>query len=367
MYIDHDMVFLFWSCEWSRAVGSHALRNVKGNMAKKITINDVAMAAGCSKATVSYVINRNRPISDAIRAKVLAAIEQLGYTPSCHRGVASRNEVVILDSFDQSVFRPNRVVNIFAAMIFDSGFIPRIYRFRDRDFNSLRTVMLGIDDDRRVAGIISLIPSVESMDILKYSGEIPAIIYIRDECMLSPVRLNFERRMSLALNYLAEYGHRKFILLIDANTKSSPVVVKHKNSLDAYRLKNGDHIEYRIVPIDEGGDTKNNFARIDEALRGGCTAVISMSGTLSAFFYIYCYERKINIPVDLSVLSFGDDGFAETAIPPLTSVDNPSEALVEFTVNALLEKIQNRKPREITLQPVLHIRSSVGEVSTRTR
>src|SRR5436309_3282648 len=44
------------------------------------TMADVARAAGVSTTTVSHVLNRTRPVSDATVARVQAAIEQTGYS-----------------------------------------------------------------------------------------------------------------------------------------------------------------------------------------------------------------------------------------------------------------------------------------------
>ncbi|MEV0335728.1 LacI family DNA-binding transcriptional regulator [Nocardia sp. NPDC050717] len=50
--------------------------------AKRPTLADVADRAGVSTAVVSYVLNNGpRPVSDALRAKVLAAADQLNYRP----------------------------------------------------------------------------------------------------------------------------------------------------------------------------------------------------------------------------------------------------------------------------------------------
>jgi LacI family fructose operon transcriptional repressor len=47
-----------------------------------LRIKDVAQAAGVSVTTVSRVLSNNGPVRDAVRARVLAAIEQLGYRPN---------------------------------------------------------------------------------------------------------------------------------------------------------------------------------------------------------------------------------------------------------------------------------------------
>ena len=46
------------------------------------TMRDVAERAGVSVTTVSHVINETRPVSDELRGRVLAAMEELGYQPN---------------------------------------------------------------------------------------------------------------------------------------------------------------------------------------------------------------------------------------------------------------------------------------------
>jgi len=47
-------------------------------------ITDVARRAGVSTATVSRVLNRNYPVSDGVRKRVLEAVRDLGYVANAH-------------------------------------------------------------------------------------------------------------------------------------------------------------------------------------------------------------------------------------------------------------------------------------------
>lgn len=50
---------------------------------RDVTRNDVARLAGVSSAVVSYVVNNGpRPVAEATRARVQAAIDKLGYRPN---------------------------------------------------------------------------------------------------------------------------------------------------------------------------------------------------------------------------------------------------------------------------------------------
>ena len=50
-----------------------------------MTIYDVAARAGVGIATVSRALRGSAPVAEATRAKVLAAVEELGFRPS-HAG-----------------------------------------------------------------------------------------------------------------------------------------------------------------------------------------------------------------------------------------------------------------------------------------
>ena len=47
-----------------------------------VTVNDVAKRAGVSTKTVSRAINREVPVAELTRQKVLNAINELGYVPN---------------------------------------------------------------------------------------------------------------------------------------------------------------------------------------------------------------------------------------------------------------------------------------------
>ena len=51
-------------------------------MARRLTITDVALAAGVSVATVSKVINGRDGIATATSARVLGVVQELGYESS---------------------------------------------------------------------------------------------------------------------------------------------------------------------------------------------------------------------------------------------------------------------------------------------
>ena len=74
----------------------------------KITINDVAKAAGVSKGTVDRVLHDRGEVSEKSKAKVLRVIEELGFKPNLYASLlASRREhkvVCIIPEYNRGEF-----------------------------------------------------------------------------------------------------------------------------------------------------------------------------------------------------------------------------------------------------------------------
>ena len=62
----------------------------------RATLKDVAQLAGVSSATVSYVLNGKRTISEDTRRRVMEAVHQLDYVPDLNaRGLSMRDSKLI--------------------------------------------------------------------------------------------------------------------------------------------------------------------------------------------------------------------------------------------------------------------------------
>ena len=76
-----------------------------------VTLYDVARHAGVSIATVSRVLHGQEPVRESTRARVLSAIEELGYVPDgAAQNLASRNrkEVIGLVCVEHTGVKPKQ-------------------------------------------------------------------------------------------------------------------------------------------------------------------------------------------------------------------------------------------------------------------
>ena len=76
-------------------------------------------------------------------------------------------------------------------------------------------------------------------------------------------------------------------------------------------------------------------------------------------------EDNLNIPNDISLVTFDDPGYFAHLCPPLTAVRQPVKEMGIIAVKLLFDRIQNRtiEQKQIQLDPELIIRNSVKKIA----
>jgi DNA-binding LacI/PurR family transcriptional regulator len=67
-------------------------------------------------------------------------------------------------------------------------------------------------------------------------------------------------------------------------------------------------------------------------------------------------ERGRRVPEDVAVVGFDDVRLAELAVPPLTTIRQPIEALGRTMARVLLDRIAGREPDHDTILPIEVVR-----------
>ncbi len=315
----------------------------------RVTIKDVAAAAGCSPGTVSFVINRNRPISAATRKRVLDAIERLRYQPYGKRGKPFRRRILLLaDSMSHAT------VVTFTREIAKQGFLAETC-YVYGGYEEIKEVLSVVGKAADVAGIINTLPQVSSVDLLKMCKGIPAEIYIRNGSMLSSVTVDFKHGVLQALQHLAGLGHRKVAFLYYRGFKDPCMV----DRVDCFRNCKS-HLERHAVPFDE--QNPDGDEEFDALYREGVTAFLASTMEYAVSVLRWSYRRKRMIPDDVSLLVFEDSEIVNRQCVTLTAVQLPLQELAHHTVKNLLAQICDRPPEPCRLSTRLLIGESSGSL-----
>ena len=319
---------------------------------KKVTMEDVAREAGVSKATVSYCISHTRPIREETRRRVRTAIEKLGYQAICDRRNVQKKFIAFLkDAF----LELDPTTEYVTRKIQEKGYIA-CHFFLPADEEEKKENILRICSMPDLAGIVCF-AKLDSVDIFKYCRGIPAVIPLRSDSMMAPVSLDFPLKMKLAKKHLHSLGHRKFFLLTE---KQKIVTATNRIYLDAVEDENMEGESFQLFYDPSEAEIEELFAALDRSYANGCRAVIGMCTYFSLLVYRWIAQRGGTVPEDISILCLENTSIAHWISPPLTQICNPTGELAEYTVDALLAKINNEPEKSRKIRPFLQERGSTA-------
>jgi LacI family transcriptional regulator len=96
------------------------------------------------------------------------------------------------------------------------------------------------------------------------------------------------------------------------------------------------------------------------AAAGRPTAVFASSDMQAVGILRAIHEAGLSIPDDIALASFDGSAEAEYSWPPLTTVQQPAQAMAEAAVRALLQTPRGQKPEHLIFPTELLIRRSCG-------
>jgi LacI family transcriptional regulator len=340
-------------------------------LAKRVTMTDVARAAGCSQSTVSVVLN-NTPaikISAETRNRVLSAIQELGYRHQKSQVAPASGNHQIAIIFDRIATSPEAVVSIDGAReaAWESSHIICAFQtLNDAEMEPLTIrAALGNGVDALIYATI-MTRQVEIPAIL-YKAEVPVILlncYSNDHAFptILPGEVAGGHR---ATNVLIEAGHRRI-----AHITGEMWMDAAKDRLKGHRhaLATAD-IPFDPDLVREGNwQTSAGYEQTNALmdLAHPPTAIFCANDRMAVGCYEALKERGLSIPGDVSVIGYDDEEIARHLSPQLTTLVLPHREMGRWAVETALSI--NAGPgrfRPVKLECPLIERASVAPPSRR--
>jgi len=311
-------------------------------MARRLTITDVALAAGVSVATVSKVINGRDGIATATSARVLGVVQELGYESSLvARSLRSRRTHVI--GILVAEFEP------FSAEILKgagSGLGDTDYELlaytgaRQSGRAGWERRYLSRLSGTLIDGAIIVTPTVVDADA---GVPVVAIDPHAGSADLPSVESDNLAGGLLATRHLIELGHRRIAFMAG------------RPDLESSRLREAG---YRQALCEAGIEVDPSLVRRSDYRRDAAhqpaiellsrpdrpTAVfagndLSAIGTMEA-----AQEMGLDVPGDVSVIGFDDIPEAARTTPALSTVRQPIQQMGSAAVELLIALMDGRIP-----------------------
>lgn len=305
-------------------------------------IKDIAARAGASIATVSRVVNGSGYVSPAMRARIEAAVRDLGYTPNAGarmmRSGSSRMVGVLLPALDVHFF--GILAHVVEQALFRQGYHAMICSTAESPEHEAAYVaaLLG----QQVDGVILASVTSEGVAVerLRAAG-VPIVAVDRALPGLPAITADHHAGGRLMARHLIDLGHSR-IGVVGAPGHSAPVQQRVAGITSELAAAGLAPIAIRLGP-DHGFDPCRSLA---DDLLADCRpdALIGTSDMAAIAALHAAAARGLSVPADLSVIGFDDLPAARYTLPQLTTVAQPIRAIGEAATDRIIALMRGLPP-----------------------
>lgn len=322
---------------------------------------DVARAAGVSHQTVSRVLNGHPNVRPATRAKVLAAIERLGYRRNqVARALATRDSRTLgVISFDTTLYGPASTLHGIERAARAAGYFVSIVSLRTIDRDGVREAIDHLAE-QGVAGVVVVAPQRSAASALEdLPPGMPAVaVEGAHTGPVSTVCVDQVAGARLATEHLLALGHETVW-----HVSGPPDWLEAEGRVAGWRA--ALEAAGRPVPEPLEGDwsPRSGYAagRRLAALAGEVGAVFVANDQMALGVLRALAEAGVRVPEEMSVVGFDDVPESAYYWPPLTTVRQDFGEVGREAFQLLLDRMSGAEAAARRLvEPELIVRDSTG-------
>jgi LacI family transcriptional regulator len=338
------------------AASAAARRRRRARPDRGPTLRDVALQAAVSTATVSRALSRPELVSEAVRGRVMAALEALAYVPNAAARALSG--------------RPARLIGVVAVALDDLPAALCLDALARELAANDAAVVLGMSDGGEAATRVCVRQLLaRGAEAIAYIGGVvpgapvpspprPSMIwgsYDDAQSGSAPAASGFDGASAWALvaEYLRRLGHRQ----------ACGVGLGGAARVDAVRnavAGSGVELLDNISGGDGLGDRLRGAIERWLALPQSPSAILCGSDPVALAVIEACAARQIEVPGRLSVIGYGDTPVARLARPALSSLRVPAREAGRALARSLVAALEQRTEPRPVWSAKLVLRGSTG-------
>jgi LacI family repressor for deo operon, udp, cdd, tsx, nupC, and nupG len=318
-------------------------------MAKGVTLRDVAALAGVSSRTVSNVVNGYAPVSEAMRARVQKAVDELGYQPNIlARNLASGRSgqiAVVVPYLDTPYFAELLQGIIRAARV--QGYNVLIDQ-TDGDAEHEKLFLSRGSQQLLFDGVIFSPLGLAQSDLGERDANLPLVVLGErvSDGSFDHIGIDDVTASREATEHLLGLGRRRVAAIGDQPYRTGEAA---QLRTQGYRLAH----ERAGIPVrEELVISTPRFNRSD-----GATAMAHLLDLEEPPDAVFCYSdlvalgalhtlasHGLRVPEDVAVVGYDDIEDARYSNPPVTTVSPDKKMIAETAVERLLKRIGSSTP-----------------------
>jgi DNA-binding LacI/PurR family transcriptional regulator len=334
---------------------------------RRPTSFDIAALAGVSQPTVSRALSGSSSVSEATRARVLAAAEQLNYKVDKNAsGLRSRQSRTLAALFFEEREAGGAQINPFYLSLLG----PMVRRCGNHGYDLLISFQqlssdwhVDYEDSHKADGIILL----GYGDYLEYRPKLEQLIergahFVRwgaaEGQLGTTVSSDNEQGGFDATTHLLQQGRRRIAFIGTAEPGYPEFLERWRGCCRALRaagITPDDALRVDADPSEESG-----VEAIEKLLASGkpFDAIFAASDVAAIGAMHALQNHGLTIPGDVAVVGFDDIPAASLSTPRLTTVTQDCRRAAEILVDTLIDAVETGEGRNSLLPVHLTVRES---------
>jgi DNA-binding LacI/PurR family transcriptional regulator len=328
------------------------------------TMQDVAVRAGVSIATVSFVVNGTKRVSPETTARITAAMAELGFRRNViARALASRQTRIIALLFPPLRHRLDGFINGAAHAAHTHGYNLVIWPVSNDADQMMELIDGGLADGVLLMEVLMDDPRIDRL--LERGTPFALIGRTADPAALPYVDMDFDLMIDQAMEYLPGLGHSRIALVGEEMNDPAMVDYGPRVRIEVAFRAAMDALGVEPVVMHSPRSPQGGRATANELLRVApeTTAVIIMNDDAAPGLLSGLTRAGRRVPDDISILSVGTTPeMGAMSDPILSTMDAPGTELGTLGVVALIDQLEGRTESlpQVLLPVPLNVAESTG-------
>lgn len=338
------------------------------------TIYDIAKATGFSPTTVSKVFNNYADVSAKTRQIILAAAQEMAYTPNSHaRTLTTKRSwtlgILFIEPTGFGLKHPffGGVIEGFKEAAVSKGYD---LMFISKDIGGKANSYLQHCRMRAVEGVVVIQSDSSDPDLVQLlTSTIPCVLLDAQYAGAGTVSSDNEDGGLQAVRYLHSLGHRRIGHI--AGGADTFAGVPRKNGYEQALAEcqiplNRNYVVHASndYSVDSGYKAMSRLLELAPDKRP--TAVFAAGDNLAIGAMRAIRDKGLTVPDDISIIGFDDIETARYLTPALTTVHQDMVQLGNQAAEMLMATIETQQPLATVKVPVtLSVRESCRRVKVK--
>lgn len=334
-------------------------------MKKTLSIKDIALAAGVSITTVSFILNgkaKEKAISESVTKKVEKIIKELGYKPNqLARSLRTGNSNIIgliVEDISNPFFAT--IAKMIEYKAYKKGY-KIIYSSTENEVAKTKDLINMFKSRRVDAYIISPIKGIEEDIQALINDHKTVVLFDRnlDGVNVDYVGVDHFKASAEATAHLVANG-RKNIALVTIDLPVKQITDRldgYKETLEEHHLFN-EKLILKIPFNQNEEDSKEQMLKL--FVENSVDAVLFATNYLAIGGLMVLKEINKNIDKDFEVIAYDDHIVFKLFTPQISAVEQPLEEIAEKIIDLVLGRLsskEKRSPQQVVFPAKLTLRS----------